>query len=134
MPLKGAISLLVALSLLAGCGATQRRKEAFNAEMNGWIGKHTDDLFIKKGPPTNTATLSDGGKVLEYSKSQVLTSGGGSYTVMVPHFNPVTGQNSMIPQQRTSPVSSRVHDCKILIKVSPESRVESWSADGKGCY
>ena len=102
--------------------------------MNTWIGQHTDTLFVTKGPPTNSVSLSTGGKVLEYSKSQVVTSGGGSYTVMVPVYNPATKLNTMVPQQRATPVHSDLHECKILYRAAADSRIESWSAQGNNCY
>ncbi len=134
MNLERAAVALVALFMLAGCGIAQKREEAFNAAMNRWIGQHTDSLFVTKGPPTNAVSLSDGGKVLEYSRSQVVTSGGGTYTVMVPIYNPASRTNTMVPQQRSTPVSSEVQDCKLLFRVSAESRIESWSAQGNSWF
>ncbi len=52
--------ILIPLSLLiAGCGS-------INASMERWIGQHQDQLISTWGPPTNTATLTDGRQSLVY--------------------------------------------------------------------
>ena len=134
MNFRRATITLMAFCALAGCGIAEKRQNEFNAGMNSWIGKHTDTLFVAKGPPTNSVTLSNGGKVLEFSRAQLVTSGGGSYTVFVPHYNPASKTSVMVPQQRAIPVTSALHDCKLLFKVSAENRIETWSAEGNSCF
>ena len=53
------VIMAIALLLLAACGTIR-------ASMDAWVGRHQDDLIAVCGPPTNTATLSDGRQSLVY--------------------------------------------------------------------
>ena len=130
-------SLLVLVSALSGCVSMEERRQAFNRSLDSWVGRHTDELITAKGPPTNSATLTNGGRVLEYSRSAIVTSGGGPYTT----FTPVYVRNAQgggtfvsVPVQTFTPVTSAEMFCKILVRASPSNRIESWSAEGNACY
>jgi cytochrome c oxidase assembly factor CtaG len=47
------------LLILAACGTIKERMEP-------WVGKHQDQLISTWGPPTNSATLTDGRQSLVY--------------------------------------------------------------------
>lgn len=133
-----AIALVFVLAL-AACNSAQRKEAAarFQAEMDGFIGKSSDELILAKGVPTGAATLTTGDKVLEYSKSRIETVGGGSYTVNNPVFvsRPGgTGSWIYVPSQQTQPVQSWEVSCKLIFQVSPDNKVLSWKAEGNGCY
>lgn len=53
------ILILAPPFLLAACGTLDRN-------MKQWVGQHQDELIATWGPPTNTATLSDGRQSLVY--------------------------------------------------------------------
>lgn len=131
--------IAIVLSVLAfvGCKTMEQRKTEFAENTDRFIGKNADDLVIAKGPPSNTYTLSTGGKVFEYSKSAMVTRGGGSTTVMKSTYVPNSsgyGSWVQVPTQQANPVYSREQSCKILFQVSPANIIDSWKAEGNACY
>ena len=131
------ITVLVLALLLAGCVSLAERRQQFTQAMDSWVGRSADELISSRGPPTNSASLSTGGRVLEYARSALVTSGGGTYTTVVPVFvpNPAGGGRYVgVPSQQAVPVVTSEMNCRILFRVSPANRVESWSAEGNACY
>jgi hypothetical protein len=126
--------IITSIIMLVGCKTLAERQGAFTQEMDAFVGSNADELVVKRGPPSNVATLSTGGKVLEYSKSRTVTSGGGSFTTYASTYDPGTKKWVNVPQQQAIPVSSKESHCKILFKVSPSNIVESWTSEGNGCY
>lgn len=128
--------LTLAVIALGGCGIAAKRKEAFTAQMDSYIGQSLDEVIKAKGVPTATADLSNGGKVVEYSSSKMITSGGGSYTsyrsVYLP--GPNGGTWTQVPVQNNMPIDTTEARCKLLFTVSKENKVESWKAEGNRCY
>jgi len=126
--------------VLSGCN-TQRIKELqakFEEKNNQYIGKTYDDLIRGLGVPTGEARLSDGSRVVEYSSSQTIISGGGSYPVpvstYVPNQSGVGGFWFYSERERNIPVSSRTHYCKLDFNVSVLNVIQSWRAEGNHCY
>lgn len=132
------VILLVLVFGLAGCAVRAQRAEAFKQSMDSYVGRSADDLVVAKGPPTSTFTLSTGGKVFEYSKSAIVTSGGGSSTVMSsvyrPNPNGGVGTWVQVPTQQARPVFSQEQSCKVLVQISAQNIVESWKSEGNACY
>lgn len=128
--------LLLATMALAGCGVMEKRKAAFTAELDSYVGKSLDEVIKAKGVPTGTADLSNGGKVVEYSSSKMITGGGGSYTsyesVFVP--GPNGGSLTQVPVQKSRPITTSEARCKLLFTVSKAGIVENWKAEGNSCY
>jgi hypothetical protein len=106
----------------------------FNQKMAMWIGKSVDELIINMGPPDSEAGLSTGGKVIEYKNNRQVAGGGGSYTVMVPHFDPVTQTHSQVPQQKTAPSYNFQQSCKLIFTINPQGNVDRWSSIGQACH
>ena len=133
-------SILAFASLtLTGCGIAQRKAatQQFQAKMDGFVGQPFDDVIRSLGVPTNSATLTSGGKVYEYARSRTETGGGGSYTVNRPMYVPKYGTPGTwvnVPTQQAMPISSYEISCRLLIEVSAENKVLTWKADGNGCY
>lgn len=129
---------LIAALLLTGCGAAKKREASFQTEMNGYVGNSADALIRSRGVPTSTATLSDGGRVLEYSKSRTVVSGGGSFTVnksvYVPSSTGGVGTWVSVPQQQAVPVSSRDESCKLIFEISADNLVMGWKSEGRDCF
>jgi hypothetical protein len=63
-------------SLLAGCGwlfgsdSARYNPQAYEAELNRWIGRPENDLINRWGVPARSQLLSGGGQVLEYERRQ----------------------------------------------------------------
>lgn len=131
------VAALLALLLLSGCVSQEQRKAKFFQSMDAFVGGTADDLVLAKGPPSNSFTLSTGGRVFEYLRNQTVTSGGGSYpavdSVFV-HDHRGRGGWVSVPSYRSFPVSTAEYYCKILVRISPANIVESWSSEGNDCY
>ncbi len=123
---------------LAGCVSMEERRAAFFNRLDPFVGKTADELVLQKGVPTGSYTLSNGGKVLEYAASRVVTRGGGSMTVFqqvyVPGSNGGTGAWVSVPVERPMPSRVDEENCKIIFQVSPKNIVESWRSEGNACY
>jgi hypothetical protein len=135
-PAMRLIITMLMFAMLTGCVSMEQRKATFNQSLDIYVGKNADELVLAKGPPTSSFTLSTGAKVFEYSHSQTVNRGGDTYTTLQPVFVPNANGGSWvsIPTQRATPLSSYEYFCKVLFKISPANIVESWSAQGNGCY
>lgn len=134
---KSGLAILALVTVaLAGCGVAAKRKEAFTAEMDSYLGQSLDEVIKAKGVPTATADLSNGGKVVEYSSSKMITSGGGSFTTYKSVYlpGPNGGTWTQVPVQNNTPISTSEARCKLLFTVSKDGLVENWKAEGNRCY
>lgn len=124
------------LVTLTGCTSLEQRKATFAQGIDIYVGKNADDLVLAKGPPTSTFTLSTGARVFEYLSTHTVIRGGGNFTSFQPVFVPNTagGNWVQVPTQQSTPLSSYEYSCKILFKISRSNIVESWTAEGNGCY
>ncbi len=112
-------------ALLAAC-ATEAH---YNRMLAGWVGRPLDDLMMQWGPPDKTATLSRGGKVIEYDRERIVTTGG--YTQYEPVITDGDKDSILVPVA----VPSQEHHlrCATRFVVSPAGIIESWSHDGNDC-
>jgi len=127
---------VLTLFVLSGCASEAQRKARFYQTMDPFVGGTADELVLAKGPPSNSFTLTTGGRVFEYTQHQTVTSGGGAYPIGGPVFvGDRHGGGWMLPPVYHSvPVTTAEYYCKILVRISPANNVESWSAEGNGCY
>ena len=127
---------VLALFLLSACASEAQRKARFYQAMDPFVGGTADDLVLAKGPPSNSFTLTTGGRVFEYMQRQTVTSGGDSYPIGGPVV--VSDRHGggwvLPPVYHRIPVTTAEYYCKILVRISPANVVESWSAEGNGCY
>jgi hypothetical protein len=127
---------VLALLLLSACASEAQRKARFYQAMDPFVGGTADDLVLAKGPPSNSFTLTTGGRVFEYTQRQTVTSGGDSYPIGGPVV--VSDRHGggwvLPPVYHRIPVTTAEYYCKILVRISPANVVESWSAEGNGCY
>lgn len=132
-----AVYTLTFSALLAGCASmNEEAARRFQAEMDGYVGKPVDELILARGVPTASATLSSGGKVLEYSSSRTSVSGGYSYLSYTPVFVPSsTGGGTWIsvPTHQTAPIQSMELRCKLTFQIAPDQKVLNWRAEGNDC-
>lgn len=127
---------ITVLVILTGCTSIEQRKATFAQGIDIYTGKNADNLVLAKGPPTSTFTLSTGERVFEYLSTNVVIRGGNNFTSFQPMFVPnTTGGNWVqVPTQQSTPISSYQYSCKILFRISRSNIVESWTAEGNGCY
>ena len=112
--------------LLAACAT----EEHYNRMLAGWVGRPLDDLMIQWGPPDKSAVLSRGGKVIEYDRKRIVSSGG--YT----RYEPVVVDRKkkhtiLVPVE--VPSKERHLRCATRFVISPADIIESWSHDGNDC-
>lgn len=128
---------VLALLLVAGCAATNEEAiRKFQAEMDGYVGKSVDELILARGVPTATATLSSGGRVLEYSTHRSSVSGGYSYLAYTPVFVPNSsggGSWISVPSHETAPIYTSEWRCKLTFQISADQKVLNWRAEGNDC-
>lgn len=131
------ITALLWALVLSGCASMNEEvARQFQAEMDGYVGRYVDELILARGVPTASASLSTGGKVLEYSKSRTSISGGHSYITYNPVFvpNPNGGGTWIsVPSQQTSPIHASERSCKLTFQVSSDNTVLNWKAEGNDC-
>jgi hypothetical protein len=130
------LAFVLLLLSLSACGTSEKRAAEFAAQLDAFVGQSIDEVIKANGVPTGTAALSSGGRVVEYSKSKLVTSGGGAVTtfqnVYVP--GPSGGSWTTVPVQTAVPISMSERNCKILFTVSKDNLVENWKAVGNSCY
>jgi hypothetical protein len=121
------------LVLLSGCGLARRQqeREAQIHRMDSLVGKSVDDLVKSEGPPTSSFALAQGGAVFEYSRTNQVTRGGGSFALSQPTLVGNTWVN--VPQQHALPIRGETRTCRTLVTVTTDQRVESWKQEGRGC-
>lgn len=129
-------AFFLATAVLTGCGIAEKRRDAFQTELSSFVGRPADEVIKARGVPTATATLSSGGKVLEYSTSKTVTSGGGSHVTYqsVYRSNSQGGGYIQVPVTQVDPISTTELRCKLLFVVSRDGFVDSWKAEGNNCY
>jgi len=86
---------------------------------------------MRKGPPTSSATLSNGNRVLQYERSENRVSGGNSYTTY--RTVNVNGTLVQVPVNNTIPVSSTTRTCDLRFVVDPSNTIISWNKAGNHC-
>jgi len=122
---------------LAGCAAmNEEAKRKFQAEMDGYVGRPVDELILARGVPSASASLSTGGRVLEYSSGRTSISGGYSYLTYTPVFVPNSsggGTWISVPSHQTAPIHTSERRCKLTFEVSAAGKVLNWRAEGNDC-
>jgi len=125
------ICLLSSVFFLSSC-ATQ---EGYRRLMQTWIGNSTDSLITAWGPPNSTSDLSTGGKVLQYIRQDVSTSGG--YTYFIPKTLNTYGSGgwaqTTYQQPVTVPQSTTVLTCTSRFATDAENSIISFSFQGNAC-
>jgi len=129
----------IVLVAIAGCGLAriEEQRARFVEINNGLVGKSYDDLLRTRGIPTRQASLSDGGRIVEYEKSETVTAGGGSVSVPASAYIAHRGGGGTWVHgttQQAMPVVSRANSCLLGFAISPAGVVEAWKAVGNACY
>lgn len=137
------ISALVSVLLLAGCATAAK----FQAKMDSFVGRSEATLVGVYGPPQSSYVLSDGSRVLQYSRGGQLvlpgaqtmqavnTSTTGNVTLNQ-GLRQTTGTYSQqstayVPQQ--GPSTTIQLSCTVNFTIDPSGTVRTWSASGNHC-
>lgn len=133
----------LAAILIAGC-ATQAK---FQEKMNSFVGRSEAVLVGHYGPPLGSYTLTDGSKVLQYTRSgqmvlpgaqttqAVTTNTTGNVTLNQGLHQSTGNYNSTsttyVPQQ--APATVIQLGCTINFTIDAGGTVRAWSANGNHC-
>lgn len=136
-------AVVILAVLLSGCAT----KANYEKVLDSWIGSNADNLVMKWGPPASSYSLSNGGRVLEYSKQRNVQIGG--YTTTVPQTTYSSGTASAYGPngsaygnysgtstkyvQRTAPVQNIVKQCITRFTVNAQGTITKWIWEGNDC-
>jgi|TARA_E500000178_G_C16830014_1_gene665593 hypothetical protein len=135
--------MVVLLFVLAGCKTT----ENYQKILRSWVGQPVDNLLMQWGPPDNTYSLSNGGKILEYNYEKHFQLGG--ETVTVPQttyhsgrvrmygngssqYGNYSGSSTTYVEKKT-PVQNYTWKCITRFTVSENSIITGWEHEGNYC-
>lgn len=143
VPKKKLFCLAIILSLvflISGCATTKNYEKVLDT----WMGSTADDLVNSWGPPQNSYTRNDGGKVLEYAKQSSFKIGGFTYSTPVTtqhtgSLNTLRGGTynysgtSTTYEERQVPVQTFTTSCVTRFIVDKNDTIRSWSWEGDAC-
>lgn len=138
------ITLFTVISILISACATT---ENFEKILDTWVGTNADNLVSQWGPPTSSYSLSDGGRVLEYSNQRNFQIGG--YTTSVPQTTYNSGSINVLGTggstygtysgttttyvQQTTPVQNIAMQCITRFTVNGSGTITKWAWQGNDC-
>lgn len=141
--MKTMIAAAALALLLAGC-ATQAK---FQDKMNSFVGRSEAVLVGAYGPPQSSYTLTDGSKVLQYSRSGQMVLPGATTTqpvttnttgnvTMNQGLRQTTGtynqtSTTYVPQQAPSTIVQL--GCTVNFTIDAGGTVRAWNASGNHC-
>lgn len=140
--MKYKIVILLAV-FLAGCATAGK----FNTKMNGFIGGDEAEVVSIYGPPQSVYPLTDGGRVISYTRGGSMVLPG--VTTMQPVTTNTTGNitinqglgqtTGMYSQQSTTYVQQQAPSttlnlsCTVNFTVDAQGIIRAWSATGNHC-
>lgn len=139
----GGMLLLLLAAALVGC-ATQAK---FQAKMDAFIGSPEAAVVGTYGPPQAAYTLTDGSKVLQYTRSgqmvlpgaviyqPVTTTTTGNVTINqgVRQSTGTYGSTSTTYVPQAGPLTTVTVGCTVNFTVDVTGTVRAWSASGNRC-
>ena len=143
--MRRTVFCLVAALLLVGCATSAH----FQEKMNGFLGQHESVLVGHYGPPQAVYTLSDGSKVVQYTRGSQVAIPGAVYTTPVQtittgsmrsgrpyQMTQVAGtytatSTTYVPQQAPATVLSL--SCTVNFTLSANGTVTNWASSGNQC-
>ncbi len=146
--------LLVAIPsfFILGCATT----ENYEAILNQWVGKSESELVTAWGIPKDNYKLDDGGKILLYSNSHSVETGGYSYTMPQTTYrtetiqgtpvysrDPIATMQSAQPRTyqikttenvtTTVPKAIKNYSCETRFHLDNKGIVKDWKWQGNDC-
>ena len=111
--------LPVALLVTACATTTEYARQAYDygKQATSWVGQKVESLYAKEGTPSAVEPQPDGGKIIEYRKTQ---------TVDAAPATPSASANTLPPNTRVVPCTTRY-------KTDNTGTIRSWTIDGAGC-
>lgn len=119
----------IALALVLAACATV---EAYERQLQTFVGKPADRLVEAYGPPDKSYDMDDGRRVLQWRKEHIWTSGGFTRTKTVRSYTR-DGRVVYIDVPYTEPERTHVEICVTRFFVDKDRKVTSWTHEGNAC-
>jgi len=125
---------VLAGSLLAGC--TFPTQQAYQQNVQSWVGRTADSLVAAWGAPDRSYTFADGTRQLEYDRQQM------RYIPGAPIYTPVpiwvrtsngTRRVQYVSAWRDTPGYLDVDRCLTRFRVGRDDRIQEFSFEGDWC-
>ncbi len=142
----------VTVVTLGGCKTTGYGTTSYDKTLDTWIGVHSDNLIVSRGPPDRTYSLSDGRQVFAYYDES---------TSLKPNPNNFFQQSCGTPTfQTTGTIQPRgygyayqsttrarqgpcyisginyqrvTQTCETRFVIGHDGRISNWAFEGAGC-
>jgi hypothetical protein len=122
-----------ATMFLAACATTtEYAKQAYDygKQATSWVGQKIESLYAKEGTPSAVEPQPDGGKIIEYRKTQTVDAA----PVAPPSPTPaLTAEKTTPPGASPLPPNTRVVPCTTRYRTDSTGTIRSWTIDGAGC-
>jgi len=105
--------LLVFITMI-GCASIFPTTHNYDETLKTWIGKHVDELVKSWGPPQGSYKLSDGGTVIEYSRSRIV-------------------KYHMYDYEEYGGYQVDTLWCRTIFILDPKGIISSWKHEGNDC-
>lgn len=138
--LQGAVIVACA----SGCATSAK----FAEKLDGLVGASESAVVARYGPPRSSYTLTDGSRVIQYSRGgravipgattiePVSTQTSGSFSVSQGAKLPAHGtynQTSTTYVQKQAPSTVIALSCTFNFMIGADGKVRSWSFEGNNC-
>jgi hypothetical protein len=136
---------LAALLVLTGCATNAK----FQAKMDGFVGKPEYVLVGTYGPPQSSYILTDGSRVLQYTRSSQMVLPGQTYTepvttntrgtvtlnqgIQQPQTTGTYNQTSTTYVDKQMPSTVINTSCTVNFTIDRAGIVQAWTASGNRC-
>jgi hypothetical protein len=127
--------VLMVAFLSVGCATTAK----YEAMLKTWVGSSENDLIASWGAPSNVYQMTDGGRVIEYSRGQNVQMGGYSYqTPQTTYHQGMIGNTAYLGTStqyvtQQTPVYNVSLWCKTCFTLDSRGNIQSWRWEGNNC-
>jgi len=141
--MKNRLVIVVIAIFLSACATTANYEKILRT----WVGHNVDDLVSIWGAPESSYSLSDGGRVLQYSSQRNIQIGG--YTTTEPQTTYKSGSinvygnggsaygdysgTSTTYVQKTAPIQNFTRQCTTRFTVNARGVITKWAWQGNDC-
>ncbi|MEX2454396.1 MAG: hypothetical protein WD470_06815 [Rhodospirillaceae bacterium] len=115
---KRALYAIMLAALVSACMSTA----AYEAMLDGWVGRHVDALVQEWGPPQATHSYEDGRRSLQYRERTI------QHVPPVTAFNPYSARDTIL-----FPGTVRELACITTFEADAQGIVRSWKWRGNDC-
>lgn len=138
--------------MLSGCKMTGYDTTSYDKTLDTWIGVHSDNLIVSRGPPDRTYSLSDGRQVFAYyDESTALRPDPNNFfqqscgTPTYETTGTIRPRGNSFSYDSTTTARSGVcfnsginyqrvtQACETRFVIGHDGRISNWAFEGAGC-